>query len=447
MNEKKLNIQFTDHIAVGVIIAMLVMQLSLTKIFAKFIPMFNESYNTPAVCVIYVLMMVAIYALVVIPRVVKPQSGDDKDTSEKGIIATITSIIRRNRLLCVELLILLMAIISADVVTLINAQLRLTNILTHNLDYFYAFLALPILLMLKDKSIDFDRLLAVILGLNILSMAMRYFVSLYATLTGYEIKIISREYALEYWIRNGRLRVMPPCFIFLLIPLSIYLFKASQSLWRKCLSIASILMTIFYIFYVWQSRACTILVVAEIGIMLLFCIMSRKSAYIRWGICALGLLAFILAGGIRKLLTMFSAQDVTQYVGENKGHYYAYAAFFRQYLQSPIFGNGITETLANWDVPGREGRAQWMCDAGIIYSLVPMGILIVVFYVMIIARGIRFYIKNRKTDERAVLVLGLVLGVLGALIWQDSFFTPYAFSVPFLLAFLNYVYDTGNTKE
>lgn len=439
MNNIETKKQLTDKAAIGLIIAMLVMQLSLTKIFAKFIPMFNESYNTPALCVIYVLLMVAIYALVFIPRLKMAPANPDSSKISEGIISKITAIVRENRFLCIELLVLLLAVISADVVTLLRAQLRFSNILTHNLDYFYAFLALPILIILKERVIDFDRLIAVILGLNILSMAMRYFVSLYATLTGIEIKIISREYALEYWIRDGRLRVMPSCFVFILAPLSIYLFTASKSLWRKILSAISLAMTVFFIFYVWQSRACTLLVVGEIAIMLLFCMMSKKTALIRWGICALGAIAFVMAGGITKLLTMFSAEDVTQYVGENKGHYYAYAAFFKQYLQSPIFGNGFTETLADWNVPDRAGRAQWMCDAGIIYSLVPMGIMIVIFYVIVIVHGIKFYIKNRKTDERAVLALALVLGVLGALIWQDSFFTPYAFSVPFLLAFIEFI--------
>lgn len=425
MNTKRV----TDRIAIGLIIAMMIMQLSLTKIFAKIIPIFNYSYNPPILCVLFVLIIAAVYVLVIIPRT------KDDDYKGENCLKGLWNIIVKYKELIIILIVLLFSIIFTDIVTLIKGQLRISNILTHNLDYLYAFLALPLALLLEDESWKWESLGDIMLALTTASAALRIFVSVYYSLTGIEIEIISKESAGLYWFRNGRLRVTAPCFICLCFSIAVYLFFKTKSLVKRIVYIAECGIILVYAYFIWQARAGLVTILAGTAMMFFFGIMSRKQAYIRWGCVAVLAVIFIACGGLNKVISAFSMADDAQYVMENRGHYYAYSLFFGMLKESP-FGVGLSETLAVWF---DNGRAMWMCDAGIMYSLVPMGIFIGIFYLMMFARGAFVYLKNCKSSTMAVLALSLTAIIFVGELSMDCFFTPLAFEVPFYLAIVEFI--------
>ena len=116
----KINTDKTDRIAIGLFAVLLAMQLSMYKMLYKLVPMFSYEYNTAAICVIYTMLVGVIFALVVFPR------------AKSGLVGKYKNLV-------VELVILLLAIILTDVVTMVKGQLRITNILTHNIDIFMLF--------------------------------------------------------------------------------------------------------------------------------------------------------------------------------------------------------------------------------------------------------------------------------------------------------------------
>lgn len=421
----------TDTIAICLIVAMMVMQLSLTKIFARIIPVFNYPYNPPVLCVVYVLIMLCVYALVFVPRVTDVTSESGSNRIGKKIVSIVTDY----KELAIILGVLLVSIALTDVITIVRGQLRITNILTHNLDYLYAFLALPISVLLTDGKWKWTQLADTMLALSALSAALRTFVSVYYTLTGIEITIISKESAGPYWFRNNRLRVTAPCFICLCIALAVYMFMYSKSVIKKIIYVVEVAIILGYGYFIWQARAGLVTIVAGAAIVVLFGTMTKKQFYIRWGCVGLAAIAFIACGGIQKLVKAFSMAEDAQYVMENRGHYYAYELFFGVFKDN-ILGNGLTEDLAIW-FPN--GRAMWMCDAGFMYSLVPMGITILIFYILMFARGLQVYLKYRKKTVLAVLALAFTATICVGELSMDCFFTPLAFEVPFYLGIVEYI--------
>lgn len=410
-----------DNLAIILMIVMMVFQNSLFKLLAGIIPAFDVSYNPPWLCALYVLIIVAVYGLVLVPRVVGKTGIRGICSQYKGLIC--------------ELAILLLAIVSVDAVTLIRGQLRITNIFTHNLDYFYAFLALPIVILLAEGEWKIESMVRTMVILTVVSGIMRFAVSYYFGVTGIEIQCISRESAIEGWMRNGRLRMVAPCMSMLLMPILVYFcVKAETVLWRLFYG-AGFVFNVFYVYYVWQSRACIIYTLASLGVMLMFWPMSKKLTRIKWGAAGLCVIGFFMFGGMQILIDQFSTDESSKYFMENRGHYNVYKCFIEKYLRSPIFGDGLTETLAEWF----GDRALWLTDGGLLYSIVPMGILMIVFFVFVLCRGISIYVKTYRQNDMAILALAIIALVFACGVSIDFFMTGICFSVPFYLAIVEYV--------
>ena len=444
-----------DRIAICIITVMMAMQLSLFKIFAKFIPIFNYSYNTPLLCALYVLMIGAVYVLVIGGRCRKRADTEDENEAvseaDEGsgngsrlqmaaIVNTCRDIMKDNSCLSFELLTIILAIALTDAVTIINGQLRFTNILTHNLDYFYVFLALPIAILLKEEKWKFKDFADTLLLLTALSMVLRIFVMAYYGATGIEIECISRESSMEGWVRDGRIRVIPPCFIFISLPIAAYMCATVKGFLQKGLYALYGLLALFYVYFVWQSRMGLVYMAFGIGIMVMFGATSKKLNAARWIAAVLAGFAALLLGAGKLFMRLFSIDPSTAaYFGENRGHYYAYDIFWGHFRQNFLTGCGLNETLSLGVYTEVDTKRIWLTDAGILYSLEPMGILIGIFFLLIFARGIYVYLTGRKSDYMAILPLALTATVLVCEISIDCFFTPLAFSVPFYIAVVEYV--------
>ena len=429
-----------DNLAIGIIILMMVLETSLHKLLAGIIPAFNVSYNPPWLCVLYVLLMGVVFALVIVPRLCAA-SSEDASKSDKSVKENVCKRwFVEHKYLLIELGVLLLAIISVDVVTLARGQLRISNIITHNLDYFYAFLVIPILILLEEKKWLLKKMADIMMLMTLVSGIMRTIVSFYWNKTGIEIMCISRESAMEGWIRNDRLRVTAPCFLMLCIPIALFFFFKTKSLAYKVFYGVVEAFCLFYCYYIWQSRAAVLYGLVCIAVMILFIPSTGKRMRLRIEISALAAELILAFGGLRIVMQQFSAEESSKYFMENKGHFNVYSCFIEKYLKSPIFGDGLTETLAEW-FPN--GRALWLCDGGLLYSIVPMGILMVVFFILMFGRGIYVYFKTLRTSETALLSLGCTALLLVMGISMDCFFTPTAFTMPFYLAIVEY---TAKTK-
>lgn len=417
MSNTKIGKIDTDKVALGILLVMTVMQLSITKLLAGIIPVFNLPYNHPAICVLYVLMIAGIIVLTVGPRIIS-KAGLNRE------------FVREYKALIMMLGLLLLSILLTDVVTIVRGQLRITNIFMHNLDYFYAFLVLPITILLNEKKISFKNFANSLIILTLISMAMRLFAVIYYAKTGIEIMCLTRESTAEFWFRNGRIRVMAPCLLMMCVLLAAYMFFDVKALWKRALYLIAVFACFFFASYVWQSRAGLIVMAGGVAVICLFRPMPKKLRYIIYGACALLIIAFIALGGIGRVMALFSTDDTAIYAGENRGHLYAYQLFGGRFLRSFLLGEGLTETLAEW-FPN--GRAMWMCDAGLFYSLVPMGMLIGLFLLAMLVRGLYLYSKNYK-NTCGSLIIAIVLTFAVNEFVADFFFTPLAFIVPFLWA-------------
>ena len=168
---------------------LLLMQLSYTKLLGNIIPIFSTSYISNPLVIFYLSM---------------------------GIVAILLSEFYsylNGRMLFLEMLIMATVII----VALYNTSEKYSTtdfiyVIAFGLNYMYFFLAIPIYRMLRNDETYFERLLKTMAILCAGSFIIRAAISLIYVYTGTDIlPAIALEGASVGWIRNGILRINPPC--------------------------------------------------------------------------------------------------------------------------------------------------------------------------------------------------------------------------------------------
>lgn len=191
---------------------LLLMQLSYTKLLGNLIPIFSTSYISNPLVIFYLSM---------------------------GIVTILLSEFYsylNGRMLFLEMLIMATVII----VALYNTSEKYSTtdfiyVIAFGLNYMYFFLAIPIYRMLRNDDTYFERLLKTMAILCAGSFIIRAAISLIYVYTGTDIlPAIALEGASVGWIRNGILRINPPCVGIIYLPIVFYLYSEEKKLDTKC---------------------------------------------------------------------------------------------------------------------------------------------------------------------------------------------------------------------
>ena len=185
---------------------LLLMQLSYTKLLGNLIPIFSTSYISNPLVIFYLSM---------------------------GIVTILLSEFYsylNGRMLFLEMLIMATVII----VALYNTSEKYSTtdfiyVIAFGLNYMYFFLAIPIYRMLRNDDTYFERLLKIMAILCAGSFIIRAAISLIYVYTGTDIlPAIALEGASVGWIRNGILRINPPCVGIIYLPIVFYLYGEAK---------------------------------------------------------------------------------------------------------------------------------------------------------------------------------------------------------------------------
>ena len=304
--------------------------------------------------------------------------------------------------------------------------------------YSYIFLAFPIYQLLSREIWEFKRFLNLIVNVTILSILIRTIISVIQKFTGVIIfSEIATEYAAAGWIRNGWLRVNPPAFSVIIIPILMYLYYESKEEKRKKYLIYAAYV-IAYSMIIHGARSVTIYQIIELVFIVLYKRKSTKKQMLLFACIATSCICFINSSVGNNFINSFSTGgDAGSTTGRVEALAY-YTSMIRQHFWT---GTGFL-SFAERQFTGKAGYiVATLGDIGILYSFVQVGITIIVFFLLYIVRSLYVGQKIKKRDKDSnlyLLVYGNMLAVILTIINIDMFFGIYLLAVPFCIAIVEY---------
>lgn len=333
--------------------------------------------------------------------------------------------------------------------TSIDAGKTISNAVLYSLKYWYVFLAVPLYEMLKCNWIKFNVLLKWIVNFTMISYLLRATISVIEKFTGVLIlKNIALEYAADNWYRNGWLRIIPPAFGMIVIPIGMYFYYNSKNRMEKIRYTVVIAFSLLYSAIISGARSITLYQVIIIVFIILF---KRKTAKRQLKIfLIISVMAVVLINSNFGENFLDSFLSTGEYAGSTTGRLEALPFYFSEWMKHPITGTGFL----HYEQRMYTGKVGWtvatLGDLGVFFTIVQVGIGGMIFYIALFARGIRNGNRARilSPDKNLdILAWGIVVAVLLTGINIDLFYGIYAFSAPFCMAIIEYVRAISNEAD
>ena len=314
-----------------------------------------------------------------------------------------------SRMISIEFLIMLIVVTIGLINTSEKYSVDFIFIAASALNYLYFFLALPVYKILRLERIEFRKFLKILTFLCAGSYVIRGAISLYYVATGVDIlPAIALEGAAVGWIRNGVLRINPPCLGLIYLPITFYLYSTAEKLKQRVLYVGMIVLGVWYMTYITQARS---MMIYQICILILLLMLKNKPNS-RKGIIGTALLICVVvylinSPAAEKLIASFSASN-TETGASTVARFNAISYFGMQFLQKPLSGIGL--------LLGRDTRTPIggdISDIGLLRSVYMLGVGMALLYLVIFIRGVYVAYKARKVDSNiSLLVLGMTLLII-----------------------------------
>ena len=406
----KLKVRYSSIIKFNIFL-LLTMQLGYTKLLGNVFPIFSTSYIPNPLVMFYL----AIGCITILLSLFYSEMG--------------------SRMISIEFLIMLIVVTIGLINTSEKYSVDFIFIAASALNYLYFFLALPVYKILRLERIEFRKFLKILTFLCAGSYVIRGAISLYYVATGVDIlPAIALEGAAVGWIRNGVLRINPPCLGLIYLPITFYLYSTAEKLKQRVLYVGMIVLGVWYMTYITQARS---MMIYQICILILLLMLKNKPNS-RKGIIGTALLICVVvylinSPAAEKLIASFSASN-TETGASTVARFNAISYFGMQFLQKPLSGIGL--------LLGRDTRTPIggdISDIGLLRSVYMLGVGMALLYLVIFIRGVYVAYKARKVDFNiSLLVLGMTLLIILTNINIDSFWDIFAFAMPFYISIVEY---------
>lgn len=359
----------------------------------------------------------------------------------QNIKTTIRPYTKYINVLCLYLLFL---IIAESIYTGDKYSLSFSNYSYTFCYYSYLFLCYPLIyIALSDKK-SWMRLLKCVVTCFVLSTILRWGVAIIFDSTGVRIlPALMREYASDNWIRNGRIRIVPPCFVMIIIPILAYLSTITKSQFKRFYYYMVILGTIGFNIIVHQTRSVSayLLVICYTTYMLKKKSFSKKMFV---GFIILILCAVLMnTAYVSNIIDSFSVNG--HFAGSTTARQASIVYYSALFLDNPLFGLGALWSGCNQTLSVLRGPIghSYLEDLGGLGGIFRFGILGLILYVLIIVRMLKsiLYLRKRANllqDNSFMLLGSLFVGGILFLLNIDWFYGLIAFGMPFMLTIFEY---------
>ena len=281
--------------------------------------------------------------------------------------------------------------------TFVNGMPIRTTIF-YSVPYFYAVMAVPISLLLINGDLELKQFLKWIVWCSMISYGIRILISWYFGKTG---TVIFRSVTLgdepEKWIRKGVLRLNPPVFASMMLPITAYLFMEEKAAWKKALCVIAAIVPLYFTFKIHQSRA----VMVYQGMTLVVLWFSRKKVTWKdWAVLAVLAALVFRTEKFQEFLFSFSLKNTDEFattgVRINAMKYFA-----TESLKSGVLGLGYLDGAAA-TAPG------WghITDIGLLQTVYTLGLPGLIYMLLNLANNMNcIFDKIRMKAKNNLMML------------------------------------------
>lgn len=274
----------------------------------------------------------------------------------------------------------------------------------YSVPYFYAVLTIPVSLLVMNGDLDLKQFFKWIVICSMISYGVRILISWYFGKHG---SIIFPSITLgdqpEKWIRNGVLRLNPPVFACVLLPITAYLFSEEKTAWKKWLYIVAAVIPVYFTFKIHQSRAVMVYQVLTLAVLWLS---REKTTWKDWTLFAILAVLVLRTQKFQDFLFSFSLKNTNE-LATTGVRINAVKYFASESLRSGIFGLGYLDGAVA-TAPG----GGHITDIGLLQTVYTLGLPGLIYIGLNLFNAMRCLIKNKlKKECRQMLVLQMTLAI------------------------------------
>ncbi|HEM7201966.1 TPA: hypothetical protein U2K90_000480 [Enterococcus faecium] len=395
-----------------------------------------------------IIQFLMVFLMIISSSILKPLGGWLGETMNVRLVTVILAIVclliaslpafRKNRYLNFCTLLICVVIIAAYIYSDKTIWVKSRE----SMSLYYVLLAYPLFCTLINQAWNLDSMLNTICGVTFLSYILRTSISLIQKFSGVLLyENIYRECAPENWYRGGFLRINPPCFTIIIIPIALYMIERQVVARRKVKYYLLIASALAYSAVIHGSRSVLVYQIIVLGCYILFKKGSSKRKIAMWVLAGLLVVIFINSTMFSTIVETFT-NSTGEYAGSAESRFASVWFFIPKFLQSPLFGTGIlTGEEFTFILPG--GVRGHLSDIGFFYTITQYGVGILIFDILFIIKGFKTALLASKVGMTGYqyLAFGITLNVLLTGINIDWFYPIFTPAIPVCLAVIEYIYQ------
>ena len=341
-------------------------------------------------------------------------------------------------------------IIVAAIIAVFRSEDVFTTALLSSLNYYYVLAAIPIYSLLVNKRWPLKNLLRSITIIAFLSYFLKGGITIIEYITGNVVfPTIALESVGRLSYRNHFLRINPPAFGIIIIPIAMYLYYTETIKRKKLFSLGVAFISIIYSGLIHQARSMLVYQLLEFIFLILLRYKGRPRNVVIFSIVATGFVFFVNSSIGNEFIDSFSPEGL--YGNSTTSRLYAYSYFGSKWLNSSLFlGTGFLQGN-NYTLMGEFTIQASLWDIGFLTTIVQMGLLALSSYILFIVYGFKAGKRIEKYDKSLkLLAYGIVVSMILTAINIDWFIDIFAVSVPIgfaVIAYIGYLCGSENQLE
>lgn len=300
----------------------------------------------------------------------------------------------------------------------------------------YVLLVFPILAVITSGQYGLSKVIKELYFWGIASLVIRTFIWFLNNYLGFDLMhYLFFEVGYE-WVRNGSQRVPFSCLTVFVLVYSVYNLSERKN---KAQFICIILFLLFYAQFVVNARAAVLRLALTLAFAYWFSNRKAISVFIKSFLVILLVVLIILSG----IATSFYYSIETWSIIARQQ---AYVYFFDLVKQFPLTGATLVE--ASTALERGPGGYFYYTDVGVVAKFAEFGVIggILFFTPLIRMIFVALKTKTKRYSNKLFFLVMCVYTIGGCILTADVYFMRDIFSLPYIIAILEYGYYSGKLK-
>lgn len=292
-------------------------------------------------------------------------------------------------------------------------------------------LFLPLIDLCERDDKNYDWIIKKLLFFGIIAIIVRIIVWFLFNFVGVDV-FHNMAYEAGYeWVRNGRQRIPLPSLACIVFSYGLSEFLSEKNIQKQIKGILCVLVVLFYSFFVVDSRAMLLVLVASAIVMYLY--QKRKLSRMLLRLCMLFVIAIFVFATTGILEKYISSIDAWSIIARQQ----AFEYYFDLFKENYIWGiNLITEST---DLQRGVGGNFFFADLGTISKFIEYGALIGFLFIVPLFRMIYISLKIKTNIKQKMFLFGITIYIItSCILSQDIYFFRNIILFPFAMCIMEF---------